>query len=73
VPKPSCEQDHLDEEYKGRNGTPGSVSEPDVFGADSLDQKVSTPNVGNPMLGVLEAIVQFCGATDGIGVEKIDT
>jgi len=27
---PSYEVDHLDKEYKGRNGTPWSVSKPDV-------------------------------------------
>jgi hypothetical protein len=32
VPKPSYEHDHLDKEYKGRNGVPGRVSEPDGFG-----------------------------------------
>ena len=31
VPKPSYEVDHLDKEYKGRNGTPEDVSKPEPF------------------------------------------
>jgi hypothetical protein len=31
VPKPCCEPDHFGGEYKDRNGTPGSLSEPDAF------------------------------------------
>jgi hypothetical protein len=37
VPKPSYEHDHLDKEYKGRNGVPGRVSEPDGFGTFTPD------------------------------------
>jgi hypothetical protein len=37
VPKPSGEYDHLDKEYKGRNGTTGSVTEPDGFLPLNLD------------------------------------
>src|SRR5580704_8870188 len=36
MPNPSYEVDHLDKEYKGRNGTPEGVSKPDVFGVVAI-------------------------------------
>jgi hypothetical protein len=42
VPKPSYEVDHLDKEYKGRNGTPGSVSKPDGFGSRFAERASAT-------------------------------